>query len=161
MKQPLTFTLNGEERVLYVDTRATLLEAVRDYLGLTGTKEGCGNGNCGACTVWLDGEPAYSCLVLAVEAQGARVMTVEGLAEGGRLDPLQRALIEEGGLQCGFCTPGLLMMARSFLDRHRRPTEREIRGAIAGNLCRCTGYDKIVRAIQRAARGQTPPQAEG
>ena len=156
MKQPLTFTLNGEERVLYVDTRATLLEAVRDYLGLTGTKEGCGNGNCGACTVWLDGEPAYSCLVLAVEAQGARVMTVEGLAEGGRLDPLQRALIEEGGLQCGFCTPGLLMMARSLLDRHHRPTEREIRGAIAGNLCRCTGYDKIVRAIQRAARGQTP-----
>ena len=161
MKQPLTFTLNGEERVLYVDTRATLLEALRDYLGLTGTKEGCGNGNCGACTVWLEGEPAYSCLVLAVEAQGARVTTVEGLAEGGRLDPLQRALIEEGGLQCGFCTPGLLLMARSFLDRHRRPTEREIRGAIAGNLCRCTGYDKIVRAIQRAARGQTPPQAEG
>ncbi len=161
MKQPLTFTLNGEERVLYVDTRATLLEALRDYLGLTGTKEGCGNGNCGSCTVWLEGEPAYSCLVLAVEVQGARVTTVEGLAEGGRLDPLQRALIEEGGLQCGFCTPGLLMMARSFLDRHRRPTEREIRGAIAGNLCRCTGYDKIVRAIQRAARGQTPPQAEG
>src|SRR3990172_3277226 len=98
MKQPLAFTLNGEERVLYVDTRATLLEALRDYLGLTGTKEGCGNGNCGACTVWLEGEPAYSCLVLAVEVQGARVTTIEGLAEGGRLDPLQRALIEEGGL---------------------------------------------------------------
>ncbi|MBI3953355.1 MAG: (2Fe-2S)-binding protein [Chloroflexi bacterium] len=154
MKQPLRFTVNGEERALFVDTRATLIEALRDGLGLAGTKEGCSNGNCGACTVSLDGKPVLACLVLAVEAQGSQVATIEGLARDGRLDPLQRAFIAEGGLQCGFCTPGLLMLARSFLDQHPRPTEREIRAAISGNLCRCTGYDKIVRAIQRAARSQ-------
>ena len=130
----------------------TLLEAIRDELGLTGTKEGCSNGNCGACTVMLNGRAVDSCCMLAAEAEGQDIVTVEGLARNGKLDPLQEEFIEHGALQCGFCTPGILMSARAFLNVNPHPTEYEIRLAIAGNLCRCTGYDKIVRAIQSAAQ---------
>ena len=150
-KIPVSFTLNGEPQEALVQPWQTLLGALRDDLGYTGTKEGCGNGNCGSCTVLMDGRTVDSCLVLAAEVEGKEVVSVEGLAVGAKLDPLQQAFIDEGGLQCGFCTPGFLLSARWLLDRNPRPTEREIRLAIAGNLCRCTGYDKIVRAIQAAA----------
>ena len=150
-KIPVTFTLNGEPREAFVQPWATLLETIREELRLTGTKEGCGNGNCGTCTVLLDSRTVDSCLVLAAEVEGREVTTVEGLAQGARLDPLQEAFVEQGALQCGFCTPGFLMSAQWLLSHNPRPTEQEIRLAIAGNLCRCTGYDKIVRAIQAAA----------
>jgi carbon-monoxide dehydrogenase small subunit len=148
----VTITVNGETYVLeHVPVNRTLLQLIREDLGLTGTKEGCGEGDCGACTVLLDGKPVNSCLVLAVEADGKEVLTVEGLARGGKLHPLQQAFIEEGAVQCGFCTPGMLMAAKGLLDENPRPTEAEIRQGIAGNLCRCTGYLRIVRAIQKAA----------
>ena len=150
-KIPATFTVNGELQEILVKPWQTLLEALRDELGLTGTKEGCSNGNCGACTVILDGRAVLSCCMLAAEAEGQEIITVEGLAQDGKLDPLQEAFIAHGALQCGFCTPGLLMSAKAFLNVNPHPTEREIRLAIAGNLCRCTGYDKIVRAIQSVA----------
>jgi len=153
-KNPVTFTVNGEPKEILVQPWQTLLDAMRDELMLTGTKEGCGNGNCGACTVLLDGRAINSCCMLAVEAEGQEVITVEGLATDGELDPLQRAFITHGALQCGFCTPGFLMSARAFLNVNPHPTEHEIRLAIAGNLCRCTGYDKIVRAIQAVAQGE-------
>jgi len=153
-KNPVTFTVNGEPKEILVQPWQTLLDAMRDELMLTGTKEGCGNGNCGACTVILDGRAINSCCMLAVEAEGQDVITVEGLATDGELDPLQRAFISHGALQCGFCTPGFLMSARAFLNVNPHPTEQEIRLAIAGNLCRCTGYDKIVRAIQAVAQGE-------
>jgi carbon-monoxide dehydrogenase small subunit len=120
---------------------------LRDGLGLTGSKEGCGDGNCGACTVLLNGRPVNSCLVLAVEVDGSDVFTIEGLARSGALHPLQQAFIDHGGLQCGFCTPGLVMVAYALLQENPHPTEQEVRMAIAGNLCRCTGYDKVVRAV--------------
>lgn len=147
MKQIVTVTVNGERRQALAEPRHTLLELLRDTLGLTGAKEGCGDGNCGACTVLLDGRPVNSCLVLAVEAQGREVVTVEGLAQDGSLHPIQRAFVESGAIQCGFCTPGLVMAAYVLLRDNPRPTEHQVRAAIAGNLCRCTGYDKIVRAI--------------
>ena len=150
-KNLVTFNINGEPQEILVQPWTTLLEAVRDELQLTGTKEGCGNGNCGACTVLLDGKAVNSCCVLAVEVDGQDVVTIEGLAKNGKLDPLQESFIEYGALQCGFCTPGFLVSARAFLDSNPHPTEEEIRLAIAGNLCRCTGYDKIVRAIQAVA----------
>ncbi len=153
-KIPVSFTLNGEPQEALVQPWQTLLGALRDDLGYTGTKEGCGNGNCGSCTVLMDGRTVDSCLVLAAEVEGKEVVSVEGLAMGAKLDPLQQAFIDEGGLQCGFCTPGFLLSARWLLDRNPRPTEWEIRLAIAGNLCRCTGYDKIVRAIQAAAQAR-------
>jgi len=153
-KIPVTLKVNGETHEILVQPWQTLLSALRDELYLTGTKEGCSNGNCGACTIILNGRTANSCLVLAAEANGAEVLTVEGLAENGQLHPVQRAFIEHGAIQCGFCTPGLLISAKYLLDHHPNPSEREIRHAIAGNLCRCTGYDKIVRAIQAAARGE-------
>ena len=153
-KNPVTFTVNGEPKEILVQPWQTLLDTMRDELMLTGTKEGCGNGNCGACTVILDGRAINSCCMLAVEAEGQDVITVEGLATDGELDPLQRAFISHGALQCGFCTPGFLMSARAFLNVNPHPTEQEIRLAIAGNLCRCTGYDKIVRAIQAVAQGE-------
>ena len=151
-KIPIAFTVNGEPQEVLVQPWQTLLDALRDELRLTGTKEGCGNGNCGACTVILNGRAIDSCCMLAAEAEGQEVITVEGLAHDGKLDPLQEAFIAHGALQCGFCTPGFLMSARAFLNEKTHPTEHEIRLAIAGNLCRCTGYDKIVRAIQDVAQ---------
>lgn len=147
----LTMTLNGEEVTIEVRPDALLVDVLRDQLELTGTKEACGEGECGACTVLLDGEPVTSCLVPALKAQGREVMTVEGLASGGELHPLQKAFIEHGAVQCGYCTPGMLMSAKALLDRNPHPTEGEIRQAISGNLCRCTGYVKIVEAIEAAS----------
>ena len=150
-KIPLKIRLNGQDHVLRVEPYRTLLEILRYELGLTGTKEGCGSGNCGSCTVLLDGKAVNSCLVLAAEVEGKEITTIEGLSSRGELHPLQRAFIEEGAVQCGFCTPGVILTAKSFLDANPRPTEAQVRLAIAGNLCRCTGYDKIVRAIMRVA----------
>ncbi|MDP6100632.1 MAG: (2Fe-2S)-binding protein [Dehalococcoidia bacterium] len=147
MKRVVTLTVNGEQRQALAEPRVTLLELLRDGLGLTGSKEGCGDGNCGACTVLLNGRPVNSCLVLAVEVDGSDVFTIEGLARSGALHPLQQAFIDHGGLQCGFCTPGLVMVAYALLQENPHPTEQEVRMAIAGNLCRCTGYDKVVRAV--------------
>jgi len=156
MKYKLKLSVNKQPVEIVVEPHLTLSEVLRDTLGLTGTKEGCGTGECGACTVLVNGEPACSCLMLAVEAEGQEVTTVEGLeveglATDGELHPLQKALIAHGGVQCGFCTPGVLMSSVALLARNHRPTEGEIREALAGNLCRCTGYDKIVRAVQAAA----------
>ncbi len=151
--ESLTMTLNGEEVTIQVRADALLVDVLRDELELTGTKEACGEGECGACTVLLDGKPVTSCLVPALKAQGRHVVTVEGLASGGELDPLQKAFIECGAVQCGYCTPGMLMSARALLDTNPDPTEEEIREAISGNLCRCTGYVKIVEAIKAASAG--------
>ncbi len=151
MKKLIQCTVNGEEHDVLADPRDTLLDLLRDRLGLTGTKEGCSNGNCGTCTVLVDGLPVNACLMLAVEAPGHEIVTIEGLSEGSALDPIQQALVEHGGTQCGFCTPGIVMSAKALLDANPRPTEAEIRHAIAGNLCRCTGYDKIVTAIAAVA----------
>jgi carbon-monoxide dehydrogenase small subunit len=151
MKTLITCTVNGEEHAVLADTRDTLLELLRDRIGLTGTKEGCSNGNCGTCTVLIDGQPVCACLVLALEAPGHDVLTVEGLSEGATLHPIQQALVEVGGTQCGFCTPGIALSAKALLDHNPAPSEPEIRHAIAGNSCRCTGYGKIVEAITVAA----------
>jgi len=151
MLYKLSLLINGNPVSLAVESHLTLLELLRDTLGLTGTKEGCGAGNCGACTILLDGEPVNSCLLLAAEADGSEVITVEGLTANGDLHPVQEALVAHGGLQCGFCTPGVILSSVVLLKRNPRPTEAEIRDALAGNLCRCTGYDKIVRAVQAAA----------
>jgi carbon-monoxide dehydrogenase small subunit len=150
MKTLLTCTVNGEEHSVLADTRDTLLDLLRDRLGLTGTKEGCGNGNCGTCTVLMDGAPVNACLVLALEAPGRAIVTIEGLA-AAEMDPLQQALVQHGGTQCGFCTPGIVLSAKALLDENPRPSEAQIRHAIAGNLCRCTGYGKIVEAIAAVA----------
>jgi len=146
------FKINGEKVRLSVKPNRTLLEMIREDLKLTGTREGCGVGDCGACTVLLDGLPVNSCLVLAVEADGREILTVEGLARGDRLHPIQEAFIENFGLQCGFCTPGMIISAKALLDRNPDPSEHEIREAISGNLCRCTGYVKIVESIKKAAQ---------
>lgn len=151
-KIELNIRINGQDHVLSVEPYRTLLEMLRYELGLTGTKEGCGSGNCGSCTVLLDGKAVNSCLVLAAEVDGKEITTIEGLSSHGELHPLQRAFIDEGAVQCGFCTPGVILTAKAFLDSNPHPTEAQIRLAIAGNLCRCTGYDKIVRAITRVAR---------
>ena len=147
MKQPMRFTINGEIYEDEIDVRRTLLEVLRENFGLTGTKKGCNEGECGTCTVLLDGKPVTSCLVLAVEAQGKRIETVEGLGQNGELHHLQQAFIEHGAFQCGFCTPGVLMAAKGLLNENPKPSEEEVRKAIAGNLCRCTGYNKYVEAI--------------
>jgi aerobic carbon-monoxide dehydrogenase small subunit len=151
MKTLLTCTVNGTEHSVLADARDTLLELLRDRLGFTGTKEGCGNGNCGTCTVLMDGAPVNACLVLALEAPGRDITTIEGLSAGDALHPLQHALVQHGGTQCGFCTPGIVVAAKALLDRNPRPSDAEIRHAIAGNLCRCTGYGKIVEAIAAVA----------
>jgi len=143
--------INGEDVEFLCEPYQSLLECLRDVLGLTGTKEGCNDGNCGACSVLLDGRLVNSCLVLGVEAEGRCVTTVEGLADWRGLHPIQQAFIEHDALQCGYCTPGMLIAAKALLDREADPSERRIREWIAGNLCRCTGYDKIVRAIRSAA----------
>ena len=151
MKKQITFKVNGQEKSISVEPRQTLLDVLRYELRLTGTKEGCGDGNCGSCTILMDGKAVNSCLVLAIEADGRNVLTIEGLAQAGKLHPLQQAFIDEGAVQCGFCTPGMIMNAKAILDVNPHPTEEQVRLAIAGNLCRCTGYDKIVRAILKVA----------
>ena len=151
MNKQIKMIVNGQEREVKVEPRQTLLDALREDLGLTGTKEGCGNGNCGSCTVLFNGKPVSSCLVLAVEAEGQEITTIEGLSQGDKLHPIQQAFIDEGAIQCGFCTPGMVLTTKAFLDTNPHPTEFQVRQAISGNLCRCTGYDKIVRAILKAA----------
>jgi carbon-monoxide dehydrogenase small subunit len=151
MKKCIKLKVNGEERELIVEPQRTLVETLRYDLGLTGTKEGCGNGNCGSCTILLDGKTVNSCLIFTVEAEGKEIITIEGISKGGKLHPLQQAFIDEGALQCGFCTPGLIITSIALLDSIPHPTEDQVRHAIAGNLCRCTGYDKIVRAVIKAA----------
>jgi len=145
-------TVNGSIYEVGVQPWETLLEVIRDRIGLTGTKEGCGLGECGACTVIMDGKTVNSCLVLAVEADGKQITTIEGLADGYKLHPVQEAFVERGGLQCGFCTPGMIMSAKALLDENPYPSEAEIRRGIAGNLCRCTGYTKIIESIASAAK---------
>jgi carbon-monoxide dehydrogenase small subunit len=147
MKALLSCTVNGQEHAVLVDPRDTLLDLLRDRIGLTGTKEGCGNGNCGTCTVLMDGAPINACLVLALEVTGHAIVTIEGLAGTDELHAIQRALVEAGGTQCGFCTPGIALSAKALLDDNPTPSEADIRHAIAGNLCRCTGYNKIIDAI--------------
>jgi len=144
-------TVNGKAYELDVQPGETLLELIREDLGLTGTKEGCGLGECGACTVIMDGKTVNSCLVLAAEADGKQITTIEGLADGDRLHPVQQAFIDHGGLQCGFCTPGMIMSAKALLDENQNPSDEEIRKGISGNLCRCTGYTKIIESIKAAA----------
>ena len=143
--------INGDQADFLCEPRHSLLEVLRDVLGMTGTKEGCNDGNCGACTVILDGRIVNSCLVLAVEVHGREITTIEGLASPEGLHPLQQAFLEHAALQCGFCTPGLIMSAKALLDQEPRPDERRVRHWLAGNLCRCTGYDKIVRAVMAAS----------
>ena len=150
----VSLTINGSSEQVDVPSNLTLLQLLREKLALTGTKNGCMAGECGACTVILNGEPVNSCMVLAAECDGAHVLTVEGLAKDGMLDPIQEAIIQEGGVQCGFCTPGILMSARALLDRIPDPSEADIREALVGNLCRCTGYLSILDAVQEAAQAQ-------
>jgi carbon-monoxide dehydrogenase small subunit len=157
VKREVELKVNGEGYNIMVDTRETLLDALRYRLGFMGSKEGCGNGNCGSCTVDLNGATVNSCLVFAVEGHGAEITTVEGLSANGKLHPVQQAFIEHGALQCGFCTPGFIMSAKALLDQNPNPTAQEIRLALAGNLCRCTGYDKIVRAVTAASHALYKP----
>jgi len=151
MKKSLTMKLNGREVQLEVEPTAMLVDVLRDELGLTGTKVGCRAGDCGTCTVIIDGKAMTSCLVPALKVNGREVTTIEGLAEGDELHPLQQAFIDHGAIQCGFCTPGMVLSAKALLDSNPHPTREEIRTAIAGNLCRCTGYEQIIEAIQAAA----------
>jgi len=151
----VTVTVNGEETSGDIEPRLLLVHYLRNHLGLRGTHWGCDTSNCGACTVWLDGLPVKSCTTLAVQADGRRVRTVEDLETGGVLDPVQEGFVQEHGLQCGFCTPGMLMTARALLDRDPDPDTTTIREAISGNLCRCTGYENIVRAVRWAAEHTT------
>ena len=144
-------TVNGDPQQFLCDPDTSLLDALREEMDLTGSKEGCGSGDCGACTVVLDGKMVCSCLVLAPEAEGRQVSTIEGVAEGNQLHPIQRKFLEHGALQCGFCTPGFIVASKALLDRNPDPSETEVRYWLAGNLCRCTGYDKIVRAVMDAA----------
>lgn len=152
-KFPLHITINGQVYELEIEPHLTLLEVLRSNLNMTGTKEGCSTGHCGACTVLVDGQPISSCLMLAAEAEDQYVLTVEGLATVGKLDPIQEAFAANGGLQCGFCTAGVMMSTKALLDSNPHPTEEEIRLSLAGNLCRCTGYQKIVEAVQNASEG--------
>jgi len=147
----VTLNVNGTVEQVNVPSQMTLLQLLREELALTGTKNGCTAGECGACTVLMNGEPVNSCLVLAVECEGADIVTIEGLAKDGHLDVVQQTIIEAGGVQCGFCTPGMLIMARALLDRNPHPSEIEIRDALSGNLCRCTGYARIIAGVQKAA----------
>lgn len=150
-KLHVTTSINGDSVEYLCDPRETLLDVLRDRLGLTGAKEGCGTGDCGACTVMMDGRPVCSCLVLGAEAEGKDIATVEGMAGGEDLHPLQQKFIEYAALQCGICTPGILVAAKALLDQNPDPTETEVRYWLAGNLCRCTGYDKIIRAVMDTA----------
>ena len=152
MKKKISITLNGKKTDLEVPSHRLLLDLLRDEIGLTGTKEGCGTGDCGACTVLLNGKPVNSCLIFSGELDGADLVTIEGLKIGPELHPVQRAFVQDGGVQCGYCTSGMLMMSKALLDENPDPSEEDIRFAISGNLCRCTGYAKIVKAVQDAAR---------
>ena len=154
MKQQLQLTVNGELRQLLAEPYYSLLDTLRDELRLTGTKKGCDEGDCGACTVILDGNPVTSCLVLAFSARDAEVTTIEGIATADSLHPLQQAFVDYGGLQCGFCTPGLIMAGLGLLEENSAPTEEAVKFAIGGNLCRCTGYTKVVEAIMAAAQAR-------
>jgi len=153
MKHKIHTTINGESYDLFVEANQTLVDLIRDEIGLTGTKKGCGSGDCGACTIIMDGKAVNSCLILGVEADGAEILTIEGLRRGGQLHPLQKAFIDRGAIQCGFCTPGMILAAKALLDSCPHPTEEQVRAAISGNLCRCTGYTKIIEAIL-SVRGQ-------
>ena len=150
-KVVVNYTINGGHYDAYIEPNRTLLEVVRDDLRFTGAKEGCGTGDCGACSMIVDGKLVTSCLMLAPQADGAEITTIEGLAENGKLHPIQQAFIERGAVQCGFCIPGMILAGKALLDRNPRPSREEIRRAIAGNLCRCTGYTRIVDAIEAAA----------
>jgi carbon-monoxide dehydrogenase small subunit len=147
--------VNGRPRQVEVPPQTTLLELIRNHLGMTGTKEGCGKGQCGACTVLMNGRPVNSCLILAAQARHGRIVTIEGIGRQGQLDPVQQAFIDEGAIQCGFCTPGLILTAKALLERIPQPDEAQIKEAISGHLCRCTGYSAIVRAILRASAGRS------
>ena len=150
-KHPISFTINGDLQELFVGPRKTLLAVIRDTIGLTGTKEGCSTGDCGACTVIVDGEPVTSCMMLGVSANGKEVTTIEGISNPGELHPVQQAFLEKGGYQCGFCTPGFIMAAKALLDDNPDMPEDEMRHALGGNICRCTGYTKIIEAVLSAA----------
>lgn len=150
-KRTIELNVNGRPYLVDIKPSDTLLHVLRDYLNLTGTKEGCGSGDCGACTVLVDGVAFNACLLLAIRVQGKEILTIEGLAKGEELHPIQQAFIDHGGLQCGYCTPGVILSVKALLDQNANPSEDEIRRAIAGNLCRCTGYTKIVESIQAAA----------
>ena len=152
MKAIIQLDVNGRIREIATEPMRTLLEVLREDIGLTGTKQGCGEGECGTCTVLLDGAPVNACLLLAIDVQGRKITTIEGLARGNELHPIQAAFVAHGAIQCGFCTPGMILSAKALLDRRARPTEEEIREALSGNLCRCTGYQKIVEAVAAAAR---------
>jgi carbon-monoxide dehydrogenase small subunit len=151
LKQLIELKVNGEVHEVLVEPHRTLLEVLREKLGLTGTKEACDTGECGSCAVLMDGIPVNSCLVLALDARGKEIMTIEWLADGSKLHPLQKAFKDHGATQCGYCTPGMIITAKALLDDNPKPTEQEIREAISGNLCRCTGYGKVIEAIQAVA----------
>ena len=155
MKRTLNLHVNGEKYEILAEANKTLLEVLRENLELTGTKKGCNTGNCGACTVLIDSNPVASCMLLAIEADGKRILTIEGLAHNGDLHPLQQAFIKYGAIQCGFCTPGMILSAKALLDRMPKPTEEQVREALAGNLCRCTGYGKIVEAVMAVSKEQS------
>ena len=151
MKKQIKLKVNGFEYDVWINPQWTLLDVLRDELGLTGTKKGCDRGECGACTVIMNGGAILSCLVLAIQCQGKDILTIEGLAQDGKLDPLQDAFVKQGAIQCGFCTPGMIMASRAFLNKNPRPSEEEIKRELSGNLCRCTGYTKIIAAVQKAS----------
>jgi carbon-monoxide dehydrogenase small subunit len=155
MKQLIKLRINGVTYEVIIEPRRTLLEVLRDNLGLTGAKKACDTGDCGTCTVLMDGKPVASCLVLAVEAQEKDIITIEGMAKDGQPHPIQQAFVDHGAIQCGFCTPGMILSAKALLDRNPRPTENEVKEAIAGNLCRCTGYAKIIEAVLAASQTLT------
>ena len=150
--EKIRLSVNGHTHELEVKPWATLLDTIREDLGLTGTKEGCGQGECGACTVLMDGRPVNACLILAVEAKGKEIITIEGLAQGGDLHPVQQAFVDMGGMQCGFCTPGMVLSAKALLDEKPNPSDEEIRKGLEGNFCRCTGYTKIIESVRAAAK---------
>jgi len=154
MKKELKLTVNGQPYELYVNPKTLLVQVLRDYLGLTGTKRGCNSSSCGACTVVLNGMAVKSCSILALQADGAEVLTVEGLAQGTKLHPLQEAFLDHGAYQCGFCTSGMLMASRALLEENPKPTKEQIKEGIDGNICRCTGYNSIIRAVTAVVKGE-------
>ncbi|PJA98627.1 MAG: xanthine dehydrogenase, partial [Ignavibacteriales bacterium CG_4_9_14_3_um_filter_30_11] len=163
MKHLIKINVNGNDFEIAVNPNTTLLDLLRDQLRLTGAKKGCGLGDCGACTVLLNGKPVNSCLVLAIETDGQNILTIEGLAKGEELHPIQKAFVEKGSIQCGFCTPGMILRTKSFLDENPNPSNRDIKEALSGNLCRCTGYTKIIEAVETAAdylNGKEPKQID-